>query len=285
MKKIMMAMAAALMLLTACDKGETTLTVETTPPDSMKTKEIIFTFGSYSQSSMTRASLTDAQMTDLWLFDYLGDELVQTIHQTSDMETFGALSVNSDYGQHHFYFVASRGKEPDIDGTMITWAKPSDTFWQKLDLDIQPTTSGSQQVSLVRLVTKLKIAVTDEIPTNLKTLIVTPATWCNGIDYTDGSPVQETQGTPHAVTVPETYIGTTNLVMSIFGFCGSNEFQTDVAVSANDGDSQPIASITLPSVPFRRNRVTSYSGSLFGQTRAFDLSLNDEWEDDYARSW
>ena len=280
-----MALAAALMLLASCDRSETTLTVETTPPDSMKTKEIIFTFGSYSQSAMTRASLTDAQMTDLWLFDYLGDELAQTIHQTSDMESFGSLSVNSDYGQHHFYFVASRGKEPGIDGTTITWAKPSDTFWQKLDLDIQPTTSGSQQVSLVRLVTKLKIAVTDEIPTNLKTLVVTPATWNNGIDYTDGSPVPEDQGTPHAVTIPDSYIGTTSLVMSIFGFCGSDEFQTDVAVTANDGDSHPIASITLPSVPLRRNRVTSYSGSLFGQTRAFDISMDDEWEEDYVLSW
>ena len=61
MKKIMMAMSAALML-TACEKSEESA-IET-PTASAKT--VTFTFGP-EMRQMTRASLTELNITDLWL--------------------------------------------------------------------------------------------------------------------------------------------------------------------------------------------------------------------------
>lgn len=284
MKKILMAMAAALMLA-ACGNGDGELVADVTPADTMKTAKITFTFGSYSQQSMTRATLSDAQMTDLWMFDYMNDELVQTIHQTSDADGFGAVSINADYGEHHFCFVASRGTDPTVDGTVISWARPSDTFWTTSSLNIQPNTSGNQQISLQRVATRLRISVTDEVPATLSKLAVTPSAWYYGLDYLTGEATTE-QTTERTVSIPESYIGTTgNLTMSIYGLSPATEWQTDVTVTAKASDETQIASVTIPSVPFTRNRITSYTGSLFGQTRAFTISVDSEWLDDYEATW
>lgn len=266
------------------DDGEAALNVSMEIPNDTLQNHTTITFdlrANISQQAFTRSSITDTQMTDLWLFDWLDGSLVQTIHQTSDTDGFGLLSVSADYGSHTFYFVASRGDSPATDGTVITWGKPSDTFWASRQLNIQPATSGDQAVTMTRVATRFRVSVTDEVPATLKTLSITPDVWYYGIDYTTGLPTAS-QTTARSVSVPESYIGTTGqLAMTIFGLCGTEEFQTDVAVTALDSEAHNIASITLSSVPFIRNRITSFSGSLFGQTRGFTLDFEAEWLDDY----
>ena len=79
MKKIMMAMSAALML-TACSEHETDgeLIAMVTQQDAGKSKTITFTFGP-EMRQMTRASLAELSITDLWLFDYMGNELMRQL--------------------------------------------------------------------------------------------------------------------------------------------------------------------------------------------------------------
>ena len=154
MKKIMMAMSAALML-TACGEHETDgeLTAMATQQDAEKSKTITFTFGP-EMRQMTRASLAELNITDLWLFDYVGNELKQTVHKS---EGFDAISISLDYGEHALCFVASRGSEPTVSAPTISWTKPSDTFWAVASMNIQPASSASQSVELKRVATRLKI--------------------------------------------------------------------------------------------------------------------------------
>ena len=49
-------------------------------------------------ASTTRATMSEVSMTDLWLFDYIGDELQQTIHQTATDANFGTPAINASYG-------------------------------------------------------------------------------------------------------------------------------------------------------------------------------------------
>ena len=124
-----MAMSAAL-LLTACGEHEMMgeLTAGMTPADSVMKKTITFDFGEISQRSMTRVTLAELNLTDLWIFDYVGDELKQTIHQASTDAAFGSASLSLDYGEHTFYFVASRGIDPvvDTDAKTIVWSSVRD---------------------------------------------------------------------------------------------------------------------------------------------------------------
>ena len=201
----MMAVAVALILPTmfSCNReDDEPLSESPAQRDTMQQMVIHFEFPmAVSVQPMTRATLADAQLTDLWLFDYLDGSLVNTIHQTSEDVNFGAIALTADYGSHNLYFVASRGQEPTISGTEITWAKPSDTFWKSLALEVAPGMSASQSVTLDRVVTRLRISVTDEVPATLAKLSITPAHWYYGLDYTTGEPVSDATS-PRIISVP-----------------------------------------------------------------------------------
>ena len=289
MKKLILALAAALMLpmCTGCNReDDEPLSQQPAAKDSMQQMTIRFEFPmAVSMQPMTRATLADAQLTDLWLFDYLDGSLVNTIHQTSEDVNFGAIALTADYGSHNLYFVASRGQEPTISGTSITWAKPSDTFWHSMALTVAPGMSATQSVTLSRVVTRLRISVTDEVPATLAKLSITPAHWYCGLDYTTGEPTADTQQA-RTVEVPSSYIGTIGqLSMSIYGLCSATEYTTDITVSALASDESTIATLTLSDVPFRRNRITSYTGQLFGHANAVSVSVSDGWDDEHAVNW
>ena len=289
MKKIQMVIAASIMLLTmSCtrdDDGQTTaktgLMVET---DSVEEVVINFDFPQITQQAMTRATLSESQMTDLWLFDFMGDELKQTIHQQSTNDGFGSVAVTAETGDHQFCFVASRGTNATITNGEITWEKPSDTFWHKVSMTVTPQTATAQSVELQRVATRLRISITDEVPATLSKLSITADTWHCGIDAHTGNPTAATARTS-TISVPASYQGTTGqLAASIFGIC-SEDYTTNVSVTAIDANSQTIASVSLEDVPMKRNTTTSYSGPLFTRQPTFTMTVADSWGEDITETW
>ena len=131
----------------------------------------------------------------------------------------------------------------------------------------------------------LRITVTDEVPAELSKLCITPETWYYGLDFTTGEPC-DTRNQERSVSVPSSYVGTSGtLMMSIFGFSGTAEWNTGVVVTARNSSNASIGSVTLADVPFTRNRVTSYSGGLFQTGRSMTVEVDDAWADDYEATW
>lgn len=286
MKKFQIGLAAALMLTAiACTNEEP----QTEKPTGMEAKTITFTFGdTFQMKAMTRADITSLSLTDLWMFDYVGDELQQTIHQSSTDEGFGAISASMGYGAHTLYFVASRGTTPstDTDAKSITWAKPSDTYWATADITVAPNSSASQSVILSRVATRLRISVTDEVPANAVTFTVTPSQWYYGINYTTGAGVGLQTNYPRPVNIPANYIGTSGeLMISIFGFVPSADWQTDVTATLTASDESVLGQVTLEDVTLNKNITTSYSGGILGTSKAFTLSADDTWGDEDIHTW
>jgi hypothetical protein len=287
MKKVLMVMAAASMLL-ACDRtdGEdpATAKVNVSWADTLDKKTVTFDFTGLRAS--TRATLTELTMTDLWLFDYMGDALQQSIHQTSTDATFGSPSLSLDYGDHTFYFVASRGSDPvvDTDAKTVTWGSVRDTFHGSLSLDVQPNSGSSQSVSLSRCVGRLRVSATDVIPDGSAKLVVSPSSWYYGLNYQSGEGVADS-ATPLAVNIPSSYIGTTNLVASFYTISSASPWQTDMTVALMASDESTIGSITISDVPIQRNHVTSYAGGIVGAGRTLNLGSNDEWVEDDTVNW
>ena len=278
--------------LTACSKddvpesgGGVSIYVNTDSIEDHKT--ITFSCQSFAitQMARTRATMSEVSMTDLWLFDYVGGTLQQAIHQTATDANFGTPAINASYGDHTIYFVASRGDSPVIDGTTISWTKPSDTFWGSLSLNVQPSSATNNPVTLHRVATRLRITVTDEVPDGLAKLCITPARWYYGLNILTGEATDE-RDTERSVNVPASYIGTTGqLMMSVFGMSPDAEWQTSVVVAAKTASDAVINSITLADVPLKRNRITAYSGTLFAASRSIAISLTDDWSDDYTATW
>ena len=281
-----MGLAAALMLTAiACTSEEP----QAENPNGMEKKTITFTFGdTFQMKAMTRAAITSLSLTDLWMFDYVGDELQQTIHQSSTDEGFGSISASMGYGTHTIYFVASRGTTPttDTDAKTITWAKPSDTYWATANITVAPNSAASQSVTLSRVATRLQITVTDEVPANAATFTVTPAQWYYGINYTTGAGVGLQSNYPRPVNIPANYIGTSGeLMISLFGFVPEADWQTDVTATLTASDESVLGQVTLEDVTMNKNITTAYSGGILCTAKAFTLTADDAWGEDDVHTW
>lgn len=235
---------------------------------------------------VTRALTADGyDMTDLWIFDYVDGGLVRTLHKTATEVDFNEPTMPLAYGEHTVYFVASRGKSPSLTGTQIVWESPSDTFWKALTLNVGSGTASTVAVTLDRAVTKLRIAVADEVPATIATLEMVPGQWWYGIDYLTGEAVS-TSAEVRSVAVPASMAGTTGQLVAGF-YCLSDdaEWMTDLTIMAKDGEGTVIGSVNLADVPFVRNRLTDASGNLFASQSGFSISLDDEWLDSYTLEW
>jgi hypothetical protein len=242
-----------------------------------------------STHDFTRSLTADGKdMTDVWVWDYVGNDCQQTVHQTSGDADFGTPTMELGLGTHHLYFVASRGGTPtvDNDAKTITWATVRDTFWKHYELTVTGGTSGgSRAVALDRVVTKLKVVLSDAIPTGAAKFEVTPASWYYGMNYTTGEPSEATVNGTITVNIPSSDIGVVNEAVSIFGFSSATEWTTDVSVDCKTSDSSVLGSATIAAAPFVRNRVSEYTGPLFTAGGGMTLSLVTDWLTTHTGTW
>lgn len=278
MKKVIMILA----VVAAVCGCERVVTDEEMAADVVQVKRVRFDVSSEGWR-VTRALTADGHdMTDLWIFDYVDGGLARTLHKTATDVDFNEPTMPLAYGEHTVYFVASRGKSPTVTGTQIVWESPSDTFWKALTLTVGSGTASTVAVTLDRVVTKMRIAVADEVPANIATLEMSPGHWWYGIDYLTGEAVS-TSAEVRSVAVPASMVGTSGQLAANF-FCLSDdaEWVTDIDIRAKDGEGAVIGSVSLPDVPFVRNRVTEVGGNLFASQSGFTISLNEQWLDSYT---
>lgn len=234
--------------------------------------------------------LTDGsnQMTDLWVFDFVGDDCVQSLHQTTSDDTWGHPVMSLTLGTHHVYFVASRGVTPTVNTTTktITFTSVRDTYWKDYEVTVANTSNGNRAVTLDRVVAKLKLTVNDEIPTGATTLTCTPASWHYGLNYTTGAPVAATNDQAISISIPSTYVGTSGqLSASFFTFSTADEWTTNVSLAVKDGNSTTLGSAVIANAPLKRNRSTEYSGSLFSSGGNMTVSVNGDWLSPVVGTW
>lgn len=246
-----------------------------------------FTLTSYD---FTRSLTADGKdMTDVWVLDYVDGTLVQQLHQSDNTAAdFGTPTLNLAIGTHHIYFVASRGFAATLntDDHTLTFGTVRDTFWKDYAITITSgTASRSRSVTLDRVVTKLKVVFSDAIPVGATTFNITPATWYYGINYTTGEPISATPSQPITVNIPSSEIGVIGETVSIFGFSSATEWTTDISLNCKNSADAVLGSATITSAPFVRNRVSEYTGPLFGDSGSMTLSLNATWDDSYTGTW
>lgn len=295
MKKYLFMALAVGLTLTACEspviEGEDTAVQDGSAV--VKTKKFTFTLkGDFSDEwkPVTRGYLAadGKDMTDLWVLDYMDGTLIQQLHQEDNTaEDFGKPVMSLAYGTHHVYFVASRGVSPvlDTDAHTITFSNVRDTFWKRYDVSVVSTSNGNRAVTIDRVVTKLRLTFTDEVPTAANSISIVPHTWYYGIDYLTGQPASVRTDASTVITIPDASKGQTGIQASLFGFSTTEEWSTDVVISSRTATDAVLGSATITSAPFKANRVSDYSGPLFSAGGSMSLSLNGDWEDSYTGNW
>ena len=264
-KTILVLTAAACVALSACEKldipeaNESVDNEDVVPGGGSSADGRTFTFtikGDFENEMKTRGILSanGSNMTDLWMFDYVGDELVQQLHLTPSDENFDAPTITLSYASHHVYIVVSRGTTPTVDSEAhtIAWEKVSDTFWKDYTIDVTNSSTKNRSCTLARMVTKLKITPTDEIPVSMASMTVAPSVWYSCFDYKTGEPVAG-DAVERVISVPSGYVGTSGqLAASIFSLSPATSWSTDVTVTAKDADGGVLGSVTMAAVPFTR---------------------------------
>ena len=228
-------------------------------------------------------------MTDVWVLDYDSEgNLLQQVHQGDNTaEDFGKPVMKLAYGEHQVYFIASRGVNPvlDTDAHTIVFDNVRDTFWKRYDVSVVATSNGNRAVTLDRVVTKLRLTFTDEIPAAANSISIVPHTWYYGIDYLTGQPTSVRTNAATVITIPDASKGQTGISASLFGFSTAEEWNTDVVISSRTATDVVLGSATIAAAPFKANRVSDYSGPLFSAGGSMSLSLNGEWMDSYEETW
>ena len=297
MKKIISIAAVAALCFSACSTEEPTANLTARiKTDTTEMKHVTITFNcrgfdfSTEPFAETRALEADGKaMTDLWVLDYPNGATQPSavIHQTSDDEDFGTPTLNLAVGNHHIYFIASRGTGATLstENHTITFTRVLDTFYKDYEIDVTATSNGSRSVTLDRIVTKLTTVITDAIPEDAATFNLTPEAWHYGIDYTTGLPISATPSQTITINIPSSEIGVTNEHLSIFGFSTEDEWTTNLTLNCKKADGTILGSAVLANVPLKRNRITTYSGPLFSAEGLTTVSLSAEWDKEYVGTW
>lgn len=286
MKRIFYMIIAAAMMVACNNDSDNTQVLDDSPVKITFNVQGDFTL---QTGDITRALTADGKdMTDVWVLDYVGGVLQQQLHQVSTDADFGTPTLSLSLGNHHIYFVASRGTGATLDTNAhtLTFTKVLDNFWKDYAITITGgTASGSRTVALDRIVTKLKVVFSDAIPTGAATFNVTPSVWHYGFDYTTGNPTAATASQNIVMNVPNASIGVAGESVNIYGFSGTTEWITDIALNCKTSDGYVLGSATITAAPFVRNRVSEYTGPLFGDNGSMTLSLNTDWTTSHTGTW
>lgn len=287
MKQTFLVACAVAVTITACNNDQSVL-----DDSAVESKQVTFALDGDWQLSdepfLTRAAVAGSGMTDVWVIDYTGAECQQTVHQSSGDDGFGAPTLSLTYGSHTLYFVASAGESPTLNTNVhtLSFGNVRDTFWKTINVDVTSGTATNQIVTMDRIVTKVAIHPTDEVPASINTITITPATWYLTFDYMTGNPTTAVNNFSRTLTVPDSYKGTTgNLKVSLLGLCGTSDFTTNVSVTAKDADNNTIGYAAISNAPMKRNRASRFSGTLFGNNNGLTINIDDTWLTDYEGNW
>lgn len=234
-----------------------------------------------SFEDMTRAAVrleekNEAGVTDLWVLDYVDGTLVQSVHQASGDESFGAVAMNLTYGHHDVKFVASKGTEPVLTATALTWGKVKDTFVLDYPVDVVASSNGNRAPELKRAVAGLKLVMTDEIPQDAKWLCITlgkrsqtlvlPS--LSALPYEESAAEIDCSGNR----------GVNGANATVYTLAGDEEWKSTASIVVKREDGTVITTVALPDVMLKKNRITTLTGEVFGRGSGFSVSIDDSWE-------
>ena len=136
-----------------------------------------------------------------------------------------------------------------------------------------------------RVVTRLRLTVTDEVPDGLSKVDVKLSKWYCGLDWQTGLAELEQEKTT-TISVPSSYAGTAgDLVMSVFSISDAFEWTADVEITAMDGGGGVMGYAAIAGAPFVANRTSEYSGWLFTSNTQAGILLDDEWASSFVGTW
>ena len=224
---------------------------------------------------------------ELWVFDCYEDSCALVAKQTDADDSFGVVSMQLSYGSHRLAFVASRGEgsNVDVENGRIEWTKVKDTFWTVEDLEVARGGAADMSVTLKRVVSRIRVLMSDVVPKNMKKMKITANGWYRGIDVRTGEAVGSLSSVDaiaetSEVDIPSVYVGTSKrLAVSLWSIGKSERWTQDVTIGALNENGESIGETVCSDVPMERNRVTNVTGYFLSGGKLGNILVDDGWDE------
>lgn len=207
--------------------------------------------------------------------------------QDSSMANFGMITDSLPPGQYQVVFVGGKkglietySGRTAADNFSYPGNKWQDTFWDEFNITIG-SDGISQDVTLKRIVGKLELEITDNIPANADSLVIKVDPEATSLMNDGGQPMGPPFGTvTYSEKIPAGAIGHANFRMD--RIIGNAVTPFTVTITCKDASNAVIATATANNVSVQVNKKTILSGNLFGgpppaNSQSFTAKVDTVW--------
>lgn len=220
--------------------------------------------------------------------------IVIAVYDNEGKEAYSATQSSTDdnYGNANFTLRAGtyslvvigygNATAPTINSiSEATIATPYlyDTFNASKTFTIGNTASETINMTLSRVVSCFRVAITDDLPSEAKTFVtifskgnskkLNPST---GMSASDG-------GSTFTKNIP------TSKICDAYTFLSTDDECMDITINIKDGNNETIASHTFPNVVLQRNRTTVAAGALFSSNFSSSFNFDNSWLTSTSIDW
>lgn len=280
--KILLTLFAAAMLFAGCGKDKITyLTpVKVSVNDFAISQENI-------PSKDAIASYNGVKAVTLAFYASDGTEAYKTTQLREDATTyttFGEFDLSLPMGSYTMVVLGYALYDDDVltltspTQAEYTAGYPRETFATTQAVNITSTNDVSLSATLDRIVTKLQVVSTDGKTANANKVRMTFSAGGKQFSPTTGLATVNT-GSISTVGISAA-VGSTSSSIGYL-FLATDEQTMTVTIDVLDADGNSISHKVVNDVPFKRNRCTKLTGSLYTTGGGGSFSVNTAWLDDY----
>ena len=283
MKKILILMTVAL-LVAGCKKND----------DLAKVRVYVNNFEITQDDLPTRdpqpvADYSGIKAVTLAFYTSEGVEYYKTTQLKDDPSTFGTtfgvFDLSLPMASYTMVAVAYKTQD-DSPFTLIsptqaayTGAHMLETFAATQSVTVANTTALSLTTTLSRVVSMVKVVSTDGRTANASNISITMSGGSKSFNPTTGL-ASNNNGFINTVGI-SAVVGATSTSGSYL-FLVTDEQSMDITIDVLDADGASISHKEVANVPFKRNRKTVLTGSLYDASASSSFSVNTEWLTDHT---
>lgn len=282
LKAILFSIIGACLLFTGCHKEQTEV-------GNAKVKVHINDFSvEQEELSGTKDAIADysgVNAVTLAFYTTDGTEQYQVTQLRSDATTyttFGDFDLSLPMGSYTMVVAyKTQDDSPFVltgpAAAAFTGAHAFETFATTQAVNITSTSDVNLSATLSRIVAKLQVLSTDGKTANAASIRMTMSAGGKGFNPATGLATSNT-GFANTVSISAATGSTSNSISYLF--LATDEQTMDVAIDVLDSDGNSISHREVSDVPFKRNRLTKLTGSLYSTDAGSAFQLSTAWLSD-----